>query len=213
MPTGVYKHKPLSKEHKNSISKGLLGHFVSEETKKKLSLSKMGDKNPSYGKPPSEKQKKALNQKGKHFSEEHRRNIGKANKGKERSEGTREKMSEAKRGKYGENANNWRGGISFLEHLIRTNFKYRQWRSDVFTRDDFTCQKCGIRGGKLNAHHIKSFSSILQYYEITTLEEALECEELWNINNGITFCKNCHKKIGLHKGIKKNAKTNNKILK
>ena len=111
-------------------------------------------------------------------------------------------------GKIKKEQSNWKGGITLLRHSIRTNFKSRQWRSDVFTRDNFTCQECGQIGGRLNAHHRKSFSSILQYYEITTLEEALECEELWNINNGITLCKKCHKK--LHKKLRKlNAKNIN----
>jgi len=127
------------------------------------------------------------------------------------TEDTLKKMSESRRGKKvwnkgktypqfsGVNSNNWKGGITPLRPQIINNFKYRQWRSDVFTRDDFICQECGQKGGKLNAHHIKSFSSILQYYEITTLKEALDCEELWNINNGITFCRKCHQ--NLHKGI------------
>ncbi|MBA7589416.1 hypothetical protein ES708_31501 [subsurface metagenome] len=109
---------------------------------------------------------------------------------------TKLKISEANKG---ENSGRWKGGISSLTNLIRANFKNRQWISDVFTRDKFTCQGCGQIGGKLNAHHIKSFSSILQFYEITTLEEALECEELWNMNNGITYCKKCHEK--LHKEV------------
>ena len=79
--------------------------------------------------------------------------------------------------------------------VIRHSFKYRQWRSDVFTRDNFTCQECGQIGVRLNVHHKKPFSSIIQFYEITTLEEALNCEELWNINNGITYCKKCHKDL------------------
>ena len=105
---------------------------------------------------------------------------------------TKIKLSEALRG---EKCHLWRGGITLLNQITRTNFKYRQWRSDIFTRDDFTCQECGQRGAKLNAHHIKNLSLILQFYEITTLEEVLECEELWNINNGITLCKICHKKL------------------
>jgi len=96
----------------------------------------------------------------------------------------------------GSNNGNWKGGTTSLLLTIRHGFKYRQWRDDVFTRDEFTCQECGQIGGKLNAHHIKSFSFVLQKYEITTLEEALECEELWNINNGIILCKECHKKTG-----------------
>ena len=31
---------------------------------------------------------------------------------------------------------------------------YKKWRKEIFIKDDYTCQKCFIRGGKLNAHHI-----------------------------------------------------------
>lgn len=93
----------------------------------------------------------------------------------------------------GEKCHWWKGGISPLVKLIKISFKYRQWRSDVFTRDDFTCQKCGIKGGELHPHHIKAFSLILSENNIKTLEQALNCEELWSINNGLTLCKNCHK--------------------
>ena len=105
------------------------------------------------------------------------------------SKKTKLKLSKANRG---EKNHFWKGGISLLRKRLQMSFKYRQWRSDVFTRDDFTCQGCGVRGGILNAHHIRSYSSIIQQYEITTVEEALNCEELWNINNGITYCEKCH---------------------
>lgn len=87
----------------------------------------------------------------------------------------------------------WKGGITKLNNHIRQTFKYRQWRSDVFTRDDFTCQECGIKGGNIQADHIESFALIVQKYEIKTLEQAVKCEELWNINNGRTLCIPCHK--------------------
>ena len=88
---------------------------------------------------------------------------------------------------------NWKGGNTRqLDKIIRESFKYRQWRSDVFTRDDFTCRECGQKGGKLIAHHIKSFATILEENNINNLEEALLCEELWNINNGQTLCNDCH---------------------
>ena len=67
-------------------------------------------------------------------------------------------------------------------------------RNNVYERDNFTCQECKKRGGYLNAHHIKQFSQILEDNNITTVEEAINCEELWNIDNGITLCKKCHKK-------------------
>jgi len=114
--------------------------------------------------------------------------------GRKASKSTRLKMSLAQRG---EKSNAWKGGITSLYLKIRHNFKIRQWRDDCFTRDDFTCQKCNIRGGKLTCHHIKYFSKIISDNNIRTLEEALDCDELWNINNGITLCNKCH--INKHK--------------
>jgi len=183
MPTGIYKHKghPLSEATKQKVSdnhaKFWLGKHRSEEIKQKISETL----------------------KGHLTSEETRKKISEANNGKvspnkgiPMSEEQKKKMSKIQKGASN---SNWKGGISPLRQRIYSNFKSRQWRSDIFTRDNFTCQECGQRGEDLNAHHIKSFSSILQKYEITTLEEALECEELWNINNGVTLCKECHKKI------------------
>ena len=113
--------------------------------------------------------------------------------------------------RYGEKNPMWKGGVTPLYLLIRKCFEYRQWRSDVFTRDNFTCQICGDdRGGNLQAHHKISFSDILNKYEITTYDEAINCEALWNINNGVTLCEKCHidihRNLKLYKGGEKNAK-------
>ncbi len=112
--------------------------------------------------------------------------------------GMRAKRNKAAKGRpnpqnRGNKNGRWKGGISYLGSLVRSSFKHRQWRDDVFVRDDFTCQKCWQKGVFLNVHHLKSFSSIIQKYEITTLEEALSCQELFNINNGVTLCVKCHK--------------------
>jgi 5-methylcytosine-specific restriction endonuclease McrA len=81
---------------------------------------------------------------------------------------------------------------TLLYRQIRNVIEYRQWRSDVFTRDNFTCQSCGSVGGRLQAHHIKSFSKIISDNKIENLKQGLDCQELWNINNGVTLCIQCH---------------------
>jgi len=58
--------------------------------------------------------------------------------------------------------------------------KYRRWRSKILVRDNFTCQECGAVGGKLCAHHIKS------YFKHPKLR--------YKMSNGTTLCKSCHYK-------------------
>jgi len=213
MPKGQIawnKGIPRSEETKRKISEAMKGKPswnkgipISEETKQKMSRSLKERIAWNKGISRSEEVKKKISKTKQKNAEFYKYKFqGKNNPmyGRPVTSETKLKISKANRG---ENSGKWKGGISSLTNLIRTNFKYRQWRSDVFTRDNFTCQKCGQWGGRLHAHHIKSFSSILQIHEITTLGEALECEELWNINNGITLCKKCHKR--LNKGVMTNV--------
>lgn len=132
-----------------------------------------------------------------------RERIRQVNIGKKQSPETIKKRSDAMLGKKfpyrphlnhrGANCVAWKGGVSTLQEFIRASFKYRLWRSDVFQRDDFTCQWCGKRGSHIHADHIVLFSELLYKNKITALEQALRCEELWNINNGRTLCRSCHK--------------------
>lgn len=110
----------------------------------------------------------------------------------------RERISETR---SGENHPNWKGGVTPLNVVIRGCTRYRTWRRLNFQRDNFICAHCGIRGGKLHAHHIIRFSVIMAENYITTLEEALQCEALWNIDNGLTLCKKCHKKLHSSEGL------------
>ncbi len=98
-------------------------------------------------------------------------------------------------GKKGEGSAGWKGGISPLIDAIRTLSEYKQWRSDVYKRDYWTCQTCDKKGGgiRIHAHHIKSLAQILKDRNIKSLIEAQLCEEIWDINNGVTLCYECHK--------------------
>ncbi len=170
-----------------------LGNKLSEETKRKIGLANSialkGRKVPF-----KVRIKMGKARMGHLTSKETRRKIGLANskslKGKKLSLQHKKNIGKSIRG---EKNPQWRGGITPLIRQIRNCFEYRQWRSDVFTRDDFTCQKCFARGYKINAHHVKRFSIIMKENKIKTFHQALLCEELWNINNGRTLCDDCHK--------------------
>ena len=104
----------------------------------------------------------------------------------------RKKIADSMRGSK---SHHWRGGVSFLGIIIRGCYRYRQWRSDVFTRDKFLCIQCGYsKGGIIEADHIIPFATILKNHGINSIETALTCEELWDINNGRTLCNPCHRK-------------------
>ena len=90
---------------------------------------------------------------------------------------TRRKMSKSH---LGELAPNWRGGITVLHRKLRNTLDYRLWREAVFKRDDWTCQFCFVRGGKLNADHIQPFS--------------LFPDLRLDVSNGRTLCEACHRK-------------------
>jgi len=99
--------------------------------------------------------------------------------------------------KYGEENGNWKGGKTKLVESIRKHDKYKAWRLDIFERDKFTCILCQNRED-IQADHIKPFSVILLENGISSLENALECRELWNRDNGRTLCKICHHKQPTH---------------
>lgn len=165
------------------------GHKMSPEVRRKISKKLTGRK-----KSKATLVKMSLAQKGRVVTENHKRKIGLANLGKKRTREMKERMSRAQ---SGSKSNTWKGGITPLYLQIRHNIKTRQWSSDCFHRDDFICQECGNRGGKLHCHHIKHFAWIIDEYKIKTLEQAIDCEELWDLNNGITLCQKCH--INKHK--------------
>ena len=92
----------------------------------------------------------------------------------------------------GKNHWNWKGGITPLIRIIRECSLYYKWRKSIWERDRYTCQICDIQIRNPIAHHIVSFSSIIKKNNIKCKEDGYNCKELWNIDNGITLCKDCH---------------------
>ena len=87
---------------------------------------------------------------------------------------------------------NWRGGITPLNHLIRNCNFYYEWRKKIKQRDRGVCQGCFKMRKENEIHHIKQFFIIREENNIKTLQDALKCKELWDVNNGATLCKKCH---------------------
>lgn len=133
--------------------------------------------------------------KGYHFSSEAKEKIRLGNLGKKRSKESKLKMSLARRGRFrGKDSPSWKGGTSYFQFLIRGTWKYREWRDFVYQRDEYKCRFC-LETQNLNAHHFKSFAVLLKENNIKTVEAAFNCDQLWDLNNGITLCKKCHYKL------------------
>lgn len=186
MPKGVYKRvKPPWNKGKKGVQK------CSDKTREKMRNNNLGAKNPFYGKHHTEKTKKinSIKHKRENLSEETLNKIIKSRKGKSSwNKGLHPEYLQR------ENHPNWKGGLTNLTFQIRNSEKYSQWRASIFERDLFTCQNCGQIGGKLNVHHKKRFAVILHENNIQIIEDALLCNELWNLDNGITLCEECHNK-------------------
>lgn len=207
-----------TEEHKrkigesNKISKKLF--YATEkgkELRKKLSLMYLGIKNPEH----------SARLKGRKQTEEHSRKISEYNirMGKKPPQATKEqrqsiewraKISNGLKGKKygplsiehkikigekqkGSNHWNWKGGISPENETIRHSLESKLWQESVRNRDCNCCQKCGEnRISKLTAHHILNFST---HKEIR-----------FAIDNGITFCRSCHKEFHMKYGFRKNSR-------
>jgi len=114
--------------------------------------------------------------------------------GKHHTKESKQKIRENRPNQSGNKNPAWKGGVTPLNKLIRKCDKYKEWINNIFKRDNFICMMCNIRGSDLNAHHIKEFNKIIKENNIFILKDAINCNELWDINNGMTLCKKCHDK-------------------
>ena len=141
MPRGIYFHKPPSEETKRKMSEAQKrignkppyrkGYHLSEETKKKLSISNKG-------------QIQWI--KGRKQTEEHiRKRIEKRMSGPGYSTIPR-----------GEKHYLWIKDrtVTIEKHRMRTTAEWSEWRKSVFERDHYSCRECDAKGVYLEPHHI-----------------------------------------------------------
>lgn len=106
-------------------------------------------------------------------TDEHKLNISKALRGG--------KMA-------GENAHNWRGGLSAINLRLRSTGEYKQWKIASKKRANNCCEECGIKNGttcaccgtqiKLHCHHLFSFAKFP--------------ESRFDPKNSLVLCPKCH---------------------
>ena len=155
--------------------------IVSQETKIKQSLAKVGKSAWNKGIQMWKDKKHPQGMKGKVSPR----------KGIKISEETRKKLKESHTGlKCPHNSKqkhwNWKGGITKEIVSIRASANYKNWRIQVFERDEYKCQICFQIGGYLNADHILPFCEYP--------------EKRFDIQNGRTLCKSCHLKTETYGG-------------
>lgn len=100
---------------------------------------------------------------------------------------------------------NWQGGASPLKHLLREYFN-TNIAPLASKRDGYTCQLCGKQHTILHVHHIESFNNIvneilnehpqLDQYDNNDLQTLyniiINDKRFTNLDNLITYCKDCH---------------------
>ncbi len=163
MPKGVYQHK--------------LGFHPTKETKLKISNSLIGK---TLGCKRTKETKLKIS----------RALIGNTyTLGCKLSEATRRKMSESRKGSK---SHFWKGGITPENKKTRRGIETLLWREAVFARDNWTCQKTGVKGDRTNAHHIQNFA---QFPELR-----------FAIDNGITLSEKSHMEFHKIYGRKNNTR-------
>ena len=118
---------------------------------------------------------------GKEFSDDHKKRLSESLKGRLFSD-------EHKQNLRGDKHWNWKGGKTSINNRIRCRHRreLHEWKMKVLKRDDFTCQICKRNDISVFAHH-----------KVPLSED--NPEKWFDVNNGLTVCRSCHKK--LHKEI------------
>ena len=100
---------------------------------------------------------------------------------------------------FGENNPAWKGGLKSIYDRIRGLSAYWTWHHTILNRDQHICKNCGSFKN-LEVHHIVTLKTlVLEYsnkYSILPknfTEKDLLSDHFYDLSNGITFCKKCHK--------------------
>jgi ribosomal protein L40E len=189
----VVKGSKMSEEAKKKISLSLTGKKASEETRKKMSEARMGRKNTPEAIRKQVESRKAG--KGYIVTPENQKKMWEASKDKLQSEESRKKRSESLKGNknslgrnMGPENPNWAGGVSFEPYCPKFNHDLRERVRAYFK---YTCGECGTiweeGNEKLHVHHV-------------AFDKQICC------NNKppmfIALCRKCHQKT-MHAGKEK----------
>jgi len=87
----------------------------------------------------------------------------------------------------GKNNPNWNPNLTDEERQIRrdarkgliSDYELKNWRKQVFERDDYTCRCCGAKKSPFNAHHLNGWNKFV--------------DQRYDLSNGLTLCIACHK--------------------
>jgi len=200
---GLTKETDLRLKKKSELYKGFRH---SEETKRKMSISRKGKKQKScseeakinmskvrkgktyeelYGVERAKEIKKKVSEslKGRKFTDDWKDKISKAHLNKIVSQESRLKMSKSKKGKMmGENNPAWQEGKSFEPYSSEFNNKFKR---AIRKRDNQICMLCGIHREKLkralSVHHVN-------YDKKLTIPQ-----------NCICLCDSCHSRTNYNR--------------
>ena len=120
----------------------------------------------------------------------------------------KERIAESNQGKHKHKGSlnpNYRGGITTLNHSLRTSDKYRVWQAAVIAKASGKCESCGesvwkLPRGGYACHHKKAFrllilDAIKNNPGADRLDACLDYAPLWDVFNRSLFHRSCHLKL------------------
>jgi len=85
----------------------------------------------------------------------------------------------------------WKNGITPFYKAIRNRRKYFHWRKEILKINPRKCVLCGSTKN-LEVDHIKKLKFIISDNNIKTIDDAMQCKELWEAKNGRILCRTCN---------------------